>query len=84
MTLLSMPSRLRQQKELLLSVDGSEYFAVAREIPFREGLELSCWIDGQELRVSDRGLGEHEAIRLLEEEIRSYLTQEFGRDKEDR
>ncbi len=70
-----MSSAHRFQKELALTVDGQEYTAVLREIPFREGVELSCLIDGEELRVSDRGLGEHEAVRLLEEEIRLYVTQ---------
>ena len=64
----------RYQKELSVTVDGTEYSAVVREIPFREGVELSCTIDGEEIRVSDRGLGEHEALRLLEEEIRLFVT----------
>lgn len=68
----------RREEERTLEIDGEEFTFVIREIPFREGVEFSCVIDGEELRVSDRGLGEHEALRLLESEIRRYC-EEAGR-----
>lgn len=70
---------LQGQKELIVTVEGREYVAVIRQIPFREGVELSCFIDDEEIRVSDRGLGDHEAIRLLEEEIRLYVTEGYSK-----
>ena len=42
---------------------------VVREIPFREGVELSCHFEGKEIKVSDLGLGEAEAFRLLKTEL---------------
>ena len=68
---MSFPKRSENSLELV--VDGKTYEVLVREIPFREGVELSCMVDDQQIRVSDRGLGDHEALRLLEEEIRTYL-----------
>lgn len=61
-----------REKRFCEIVVGAERFVVeVIEIPFREGVELVCTVDGEELRFSDRQLGEREALRLLEEEIRA-------------
>lgn len=65
-----MPT-VRKRKRFCLEVDGVSYDVRVVETPFREGVELVCSLNGEELRVSDRQLGEHEAERLLVEEIRS-------------
>lgn len=59
----------RSQKTVPLEVDGHTYTVSVIEIPFREGVELRCEVDGEVLRFSDRQLGESEALRLLAEEI---------------
>ncbi len=64
-----MSLSLRSKDSFLLNVDNQDYIVERIEIPFREGVELQVVIDGELLRVSDRGLGEHEAIRLLKQEI---------------
>ncbi len=61
---------VRKRKRYCLDVDGARYDVKVVETPFREGVELVCVCDGEELRISDRQLGEHEAERLLVEEIR--------------
>ena len=43
------------------------------ETPFREGVELRCTVNGEAITIGDRQLGEHEAFRLLEEEIRKRM-----------
>ena len=53
-----------------IEIDGERYQVEVVEIPFREGVELRCQCGEELLTVSDRGLGEHEAFRLLEEQIR--------------
>ena len=60
---------LRSKKTKSIEVAGQSYLVQIVEIPFREGVELVCEVNGEEVRVSDRGLGEHEAFRLLVEEI---------------
>ena len=60
---------LRDKRRTSLEVFGNFYEVKVVEIPFREGVEASCLVKGKELRFSDRGLGEHEAIRLLKEAI---------------
>ena len=71
---MSTSSRWCSEKEFVITVDGSEYPVVVREVPFREGIELSCRIGDEEVRVSDRGLGQQQAVRLLEDEIRLFVT----------
>lgn len=60
---------IRSRKAITVFVAGEEYQAEVVEIPFREGVELRCKIGDEEIRISDRQLGEHEALRLLAEEI---------------
>lgn len=64
-----MSVSLRSKDSFLLNLDNQDYIVERIEIPFREGVELQLVLDGELLRVSDRGLGEHEAIRLLKQEI---------------
>ncbi|GEM_PF-5719736 len=59
----------RREEKRSTIVDGETYYYQLLEIPFREGVELLCDHFSPPLRVSDRGLGEHEALRLLELEI---------------
>ena len=61
----------RTAKTSLVTVDGIQYQVEVIEIPFREGVELRCVVEGETVRVSDRGLGEAEAFRILEDEIRA-------------
>ena len=63
--------RLKDSFELQIEDDVFE--VEVAEIPFREGLELRCQVEGELIRVSDRGLGLHEARRLLEIEIKRFL-----------
>ena len=53
-----------------LEVDGVCYVVTRKSFPFREGVELEVEVKGQKLRVSDRQLGEQEAVRILTELIR--------------
>lgn len=62
---------VRSQQVLELDVDGEIFEVEIIEIPFREGVELKCTLGDEEIRVSDRGLGDHEALRILADEIRS-------------
>ena len=64
----------RYKEDLQLEVDGQIYDIEVLEIPFREGVELRCEIEGELVRVSDRGLGIDEAKRLIEVEIRRFLS----------
>ncbi len=64
-----MTLSLRSKDSFLLNVANQDYIVERVEIPFREGVELQTLVGEERLRVSDRGLGEHEAIRLLEIEI---------------
>jgi hypothetical protein len=64
----------RCNRRLRLVIRGEPYEVSVVEIPFREGVELRTIVGDDEVRVSDRGLGEQEAIRLLEEEIEKRLT----------
>lgn len=68
-----MRAGVRSRRRHALTVSGREYQVQVIEIPFREGVELRCTVDDEELRVSDRGLGEHEALRLLTEAIEEKL-----------
>ena len=53
-----------------LEVDGVSYTVKRLSFPFREGVELEVEIDGKAIRVSDRQLGEKEALRILVELIK--------------
>ena len=64
----------RSVEKLLIEVNGEEYEVQAVETPFREGVELHCRVGGSDIRVSDRGLGRHEALRLIKEEIKAKLN----------
>ena len=64
-----MSVSLRSDTTFLLTVEEKEYTVRRIEIPFREGVELSTVVEHKEIRVSDRGLGEDEALRLLRIEI---------------
>lgn len=61
----------RSIKTINILVDGENYQADLIELPFREGVELECEVGGELLRVSDRGLGEDEAVRLMKELIKT-------------
>lgn len=52
-----------------VTVAGTPIAVTVREDPFREGVELSCEFHGELVRISDRQLGEGEALRLLQEEL---------------
>ena len=62
-------SKYRSLKKLSLSVGDAVYSVDVVEIPFREGVELRCQVGDEEIRISDRQLGEREALRLLAEQI---------------
>lgn len=62
---------MRSKEQRKISIDGEDFEVEVLEFPFREGVELQCEVDGEVLRVGDRGLGMHEAERLLKEMIRS-------------
>ena len=64
----------RRQNKFQLEFQGELLEAEVRELPFREGVELRCFYEGEEFRVSDRGLGEHEALRLLKEELARFVA----------
>ena len=60
---------IRSRKVVSIFVAGADYKVEIVEIPFREGVELRCQVGSELIRISDRQLGEHEALRLLAEEI---------------
>lgn len=62
-------SGIRSRKVISIFVAGEDYEVEIVEIPFREGVELRCQVGQELIRISDRQLGEHEALRLLAEEI---------------
>ena len=64
-----MKVEVRSKKSRAIEVEGTSYEVDVVEIPFREGVELRCRLGDELLSVSDRGLGEHEAFRLLEQQI---------------
>jgi len=64
----------RLKESFDLEIEGEIFEVEVAEIPFREGLELRCSVEGELIRVSDRGLGLHEARRLLEIEIRKFIA----------
>ena len=59
----------RRKRTETICVRGREYLVTVVERPFREGLELCCDTGKERIRVSDRGLGKHEAVRLLKLEL---------------
>ncbi len=64
----------RLKNSFELEIEGDIFEVEIAEIPFREGLELRCNVEGELIRVSDRGLGLHEAKRLLEIEVKKFLN----------
>ena len=69
---MGMKLFVKESEKHILNVDGEDFEVCIVQIPFREGVEVRCPLGEEELRVSDRGLGEHEALRLMEEEIRKW------------
>ena len=63
----------RNIKLRTLTVADHHYPVQVIETPFREGVELRCSIGNETITISDRQLGEREAFRLLEEEIRKRM-----------
>ncbi len=59
----------RSIKSVELEVGGDKYTVEVLEYPFREGVELRCLVGEDVIRISDRQLGEREALRLMAEEI---------------
>ncbi len=62
----------RHEGALTISILGEELEVVVREIPFREGVELECEYEGETFRMSDRGLGLDEALRLLTIDVERF------------
>jgi hypothetical protein len=58
------------KQEFELEVDGAVYSVTRKTFPFREGVELEVEINAEKIRVSDRQLGEQEAVRILSDLIR--------------
>lgn len=67
-----MAHTVRSQKTEWVDFDGELVEVEVLEIPFREGVELRCVVNGEEIRVSDRGLGYQEALRVLRDEVRQF------------
>lgn len=63
----------RNIKLRTLTVANQHYPVQVIETPFREGVELRCTINNETLTISDHQLGESEAFRLLEQEIRKRM-----------
>lgn len=63
----------RVVKSFQLEVEGQVFQVMQFEIPFREGVELETEFNGEKIRISDRQLGEREALRLLELELKKRL-----------
>ena len=66
-------AKIRSLRKLSLTVGSEVYSVDVVEIPFREGVELRCRIGEDEIRISDRQLGEREALRLLAEQIEKRI-----------
>lgn len=74
---MRLPAAVSDEKGMsfkCIRVCGCDYQVEVQEVPFREGVELRCIVDGEELRVSDTQLGLHEAMRLLEVEITQRIA----------
>ena len=63
----------KEIKTFSLNLDGQTYLVKRSTFPFREGVELETEVNGKPIRVSDRQLGEKEAIRILEELIKTEV-----------
>lgn len=59
----------RFRKTVRLDLEGEIVEVEVIEYPFREGVEAWCTYRGEEVRFSDRQLGQREALRLLKEEL---------------
>jgi len=66
----------RRVRTFELEVDGQLFTARRISHSFREGVEVEVQVGETILRVSDRQLGESEAIRILESQLREKLR--FG------
>lgn len=64
----------RRESKLSITVNGQSFVVRKIEIPFREGVELETDLNGERIRISDRQLGEHEAVALLKAELHRRLT----------
>jgi hypothetical protein len=67
-----MPSK--RTRNLQIAIEGEEIAVKIIETPFREGVEVECEFRGRRFRVSDHQLGEREAMRLLTEELKHFLS----------
>ena len=73
-----MSFSVREKRTRSLTILDITFEVEVVEIPFREGVELRT-VYGQELiRVSDRQLGEEDAMRLLAEELEKRVLKERG------
>ena len=68
-------ARVMDTETRSIAIGGKHYTVSLHRFPFREGVELRCVIGNRRFAISDRGLGEHEAFRLLEEEIAQFLEE---------
>jgi len=68
----------KESSEFTLTVSGRDFVVRRIQIPFREGVELETEFEGERIRVSDRQLGEREALRILSELLQRKLVE--GRD----
>ena len=63
----------KNQTSFSLEVEGTIYSVKQFSFPFREGVELEVEVNGEVIRVSDRQLGEQEAVRILTDLIRQKI-----------
>jgi hypothetical protein len=63
----------RYKKTRILNINDKQIVVNIIEIPFREGVEVEAVVNGEIIRVSDRQLGEDEAIRILERLIKEKI-----------
>lgn len=71
-----MKLAVRANRQKTIQVGEQSFIVEIFEIPFREGVELRCVVAGEEIRISDRQLGENEALRLMSDEITKRLKEE--------
>ncbi len=61
-------------RQFSLEVEGQLFPIELRKLPFQEGITLTCKLaSGDLITIGDRQLGEHEARRLMAEEIKLRL-----------
>ena len=63
----------RKTRSKTLEINNRIFYITVTEIPFREGVELQVEVNGEIVRVSDRQLGENEAMRIIEGLIKERL-----------